>query len=134
MHRPVDLRVPVTALAAAIAVALACVPPARRATFDRLMEGVSAPQPAIEEACQITARRCTACHDIDRVLAIHPTEPVQWQQTISRMRRMRGSGISQPDGDAILHCLVYRSFGDGGLRALDAPAAPGRDVVDEPPR
>ena len=68
------------------------------------------------------------------MLVIHPTEPVQWQQTISRMRRMRGSGISQPDGDAILRCLVYRSFGAGGLQSLDAPAAPGAVVVDEPPR
>lgn len=134
MRRPVDLRVPLGALVAAAAVAFACLPTARRSTFDRLTEGMSAAPPAIEEACQITARRCTACHDIDRVLAIHPTEPVQWQQTISRMRRMRGSGISQPDGDAILRCLVFRSFGTGGLRTLDAPAAAGGDVVDEPPR
>lgn len=134
MDRPLDVRAAVSALAAAIAVALACGPPPRSSPVDRLMAGVSPPQRAIEESCRLTAVRCTACHDIDRVLAVRPAEPLQWEQTIARMRRMRGSGISRPDGDAILRCLVYRSFGARGLRDLDAPAAPAADVVDEPHR
>ena len=135
MNWPVDVRVSAAAVAVALAVALACGPTGRRAPpVERLMDGMSGPDPATRAGCQLTARRCTACHDIDRVLAVHPADPLQWQQTIGKMRRMRGSGISDGDGHAILRCLVFRSFGAEGLRDLDAASAPGRDVVDEPPR
>lgn len=134
MNRPLDLCLGAAAVTAALAVALACGGPPRRSSADRLLEGAAEPDPATEQACRLTAIRCTACHDIDRVLAMQPAEPLQWNQIIGRMRRMRGSGISQQDGDQVLRCLVFRSFGAGGLRAIEAPAAAAPDVVDEPGR
>lgn len=135
MKRSVDVGVGAAAVAVALAVALACGPTGRRAPpVEQLLDGMSGPDPATEAGCQLTARRCTACHDIDRVLAVQPADPFQWQQTIGKMRRMRGSGISDRDGHEILRCLVFRSFGAAGLRDIDAASAPGRDVVDEPPR
>lgn len=106
-------------VAIAIAIGLACGPTAKPGPAQRLMQGVAGADESIEQACELTARRCTACHDIDRVLYARPSEPIQWRHYIGRMRRMRGSGISIQDGDVIQRCLVVRSFGAAGLRELD---------------
>ena len=103
---------------------VACGSRGKEAPAQRLMEGMSGQTPTITDACELTARRCTACHDIDRVLDATPSHPDWWEIYVERMRRMRGSGISASDGDVILRCLVYRSFGEAGLRAIDgAPVA-----------
>jgi hypothetical protein len=106
-------------IAAIIAVLIACGPVARDTPRQRLSQGMPPHGPEIDAACELTVRRCTVCHDIERILAVKPTEPLQWERTIGRMRRMRGSGISQQDGHAIQRCLVFRSFGPSGLRGLD---------------
>ena len=102
----------------ALAIGLACGPVAPQAPRDRLLENMSPHDAAIDQACDLTARRCTLCHDIDRVVWAQVTEPAQWERYIDRMRRMRGSGISVSDGDTILRCLVFRSFGEPGVRGL----------------
>lgn len=102
----------------------ACGSTGKEVPARRLMEGMNRQDAAITDACELTARRCTACHDIDRVLDATPSHPDQWERYIDRMRRMRGSGISASDGDVILRCLVYRSFGERGLREIDGAPAP----------
>jgi len=116
--RPPGIHV-VIGIAIGIAVGIACGSAVKRGPAERLMQGVSGADASIEQACELTARRCTACHDIDRVLYANPSEPSHWRNYIGRMRRMRGSGISIQDGDVILRCLVARSFGEAGLRELD---------------
>ena len=114
------------AVAVGLVIALACGPTGRAPPVERLMEGMSGQDTAIEQACELTARRCTTCHDLDRVLAFRPADPVTWELYVGRMRRMRGSGISHREGDTILRCLVYRSFGADGLRDLEPSAGSDR--------
>jgi hypothetical protein len=99
---------------------VACGSPGGETPSRRLMEGMSGQDATITQACELTAQRCTACHDLDRVIDASPSHPDQWARYIGRMRRMRGSGISVRDGDVILRCLVYRSFGDAGLRTIES--------------
>jgi hypothetical protein len=84
------------------------------------MEGVSGLDSELEDSCRLTARRCSRCHDIERVLYVRVRDPGHWSRYVDRMRRMPGSGISVEEGEIILRCVVYRSFGHRGLRILDA--------------
>jgi len=60
----------------------------------------------IREACALTERKCTACHDRDRIVdARHTT--TEWSTTVERMRRFPGSAITPPDSEVILRCLNY---------------------------
>ncbi len=60
----------------------------------------------VREACALTQRKCTLCHDRDRIVdARHNV--TEWRNTIERMRRFGGSGISPADGEIILKCLSY---------------------------
>ncbi len=80
-----------------------------------------APAASVElrAACALAEHRCSRCHPIDRVLLVDVATPRQWQDQVTRMRRLAGSSISPGDGDAIVRCLVYRSFGPAGLAALE---------------
>ncbi len=71
----------------------------------------------IREACELTERKCTACHDRERIVDAHHTE-LEWSTTVDRMRRFPGSAISVADKDVIVRCLSYRvdSFADGKAR------------------
>ncbi len=78
----------------------------------------SAP-PEIRDACSLTERRCTACHDRDRFLDARKSRD-EWSATIERMRQMPGSTIRPYEAAVILHCLLYRTdmsglqpYGDG---------------------
>jgi hypothetical protein len=66
----------------------------------------SAP-PDIREACALTERRCTACHDRDRIVDAHFTRD-EWPRTVERMRQMPGSTIAPNETDIILRCLLHR--------------------------
>jgi hypothetical protein len=76
-----------------------------------LLPGDHPAPPEIREACTVTAKKCTRCHSIDRVLVAQVTSPNQWEAYVGRMRRMSSSGISAADAPQIVQCLVYRSFG-----------------------
>jgi hypothetical protein len=78
-----------------------------------LPDAASAP-PEIRRACDMTARRCTRCHTVDRILVAHVSSPRQWEASVARMRHMPTSGIGDADGREIVRCLVYRSFGTTG--------------------
>jgi hypothetical protein len=60
----------------------------------------------VRQACALTNRKCTACHDRDRIVDARHNES-EWRTTIERMRRFAGSGISPADGEIILRCLSY---------------------------
>jgi hypothetical protein len=72
----------------------------------------SAP-PDIREACALTERRCTECHDRDRILDAHNKNREDWDATIERMRQMPGSTIRPEETETILHCLLYRTDTSG---------------------
>jgi hypothetical protein len=67
----------------------------------------SAP-PDIREACTLTERRCTQCHDRGRIVEASFGR-AEWMSTIDRMRQMPGSTIAPYEIDTILHCLLQRS-------------------------
>jgi hypothetical protein len=78
-----------------------------------LPDAASAP-PEIRRACDMTARRCTRCHTIDRILVAQVTSARHWEAYVQHMRHMPTSGIGEADGAEIVRCLVYRSFGTSG--------------------
>jgi hypothetical protein len=67
----------------------------------------SAP-PDIRDACTLTERRCTQCHDRGRIVEANYGR-AEWMSTIERMRQMPGSTIAPYETDTILHCLLQRS-------------------------
>ena len=69
--------------------------------------------------CKLTVRKCSRCHEPERIFSYNPSTPRFWQSVVNRMRRKRGSNISQQAGDAITECLVVRSFGNEGLDSLN---------------
>jgi hypothetical protein len=65
----------------------------------------SAP-PEIVEACAVANRKCTACHDRDRIVYARHNQ-AEWRTTVERMRRFPGSAISPDEIEIILRCLNY---------------------------
>ncbi len=76
----------------------------------------------VRAGCELAATKCTRCHTIERLLRARVPSPRTWQRYVARMRLMPGAGIGASDEPAIVRCLVYRSFGDDGLRALEEAA------------
>jgi hypothetical protein len=62
----------------------------------------------VREACKLTERRCTACHDRDRIVNAHYSRE-EWPTIVERMRQMPGSTIAPTETDTILHCLLNRT-------------------------
>ena len=83
-------------------------------------------QARLREACNVTARVCTRCHDFARVTLVRFDRPERWQLLVSRMRYMQSSGITEEEAHKATECLVYKSFGQPGLDELahHAPPAP----------
>lgn len=61
----------------------------------------------VREACALTERKCTACHDRDRIVDARHSA-AEWAATVERMRRIPGSAITPPDSQVILRCLTYK--------------------------
>jgi hypothetical protein len=61
----------------------------------------------IVEACALAQRKCTACHDRDRIVHARMNAE-EWRDTVDKMRRLPGSTISPVEGEVILRCLLYR--------------------------
>ena len=64
----------------------------------------SAP-PEIRDACALAERRCTQCHDRNRIVDAHFSRD-EWVSTVERMRQMPGSTIAPYETDTILRCLT----------------------------
>lgn len=65
----------------------------------------------IREACTLTHRRCTECHDQDRIVDARKSSD-EWAATIERMRQMPGSTIRPDETSSILNCLMNRNNSD----------------------
>ena len=61
---------------------------------------------AIRSACSLTSRKCSGCHELDRILGAHHSAG-DWTSTVDRMRALPGSAISEHDASIIMTCLVY---------------------------
>lgn len=62
----------------------------------------------IRAACALAERRCSECHDRDRIVGAHKTRE-EWASTVEHMREMPGSTIAPDETDVILRCLYYRN-------------------------
>ena len=94
-----------------------CLTPSRN---DAVLLPDGAGDRRIQEACAVTARTCSRCHEIDRVLVARLDTPREWQRLVERMRLMRSSAMTDAEADAAVTCLVYRRHGQAGLDALAA--------------
>jgi hypothetical protein len=61
----------------------------------------------LHAACALAARKCSACHERDRIDDAHK-DADGWRITVDRMRHFPGSAISPRDGEVILRCLIDR--------------------------
>jgi hypothetical protein len=69
--------------------------------------------PEIREACALTSRKCTQCHERDRIVyARHSSS--EWRVTVERMRKFPGSAIYPADIDVIMRCLNYSNDPSSG--------------------
>jgi len=68
--------------------------------------------------CTLMKQRCSRCHEMERIEGYRAPTPQAWDFLVFRMKHHRGSGISFDDAENIVQCLVYRDFGDEGLKAL----------------
>lgn len=68
--------------------------------------------------CTLAVRKCSRCHESERIFAYPAPTPGFWPSLVDRMRRKRGSNISPDTGKQIAECLVVRSFGKPGLESL----------------
>ena len=86
-----------------------CLTPRNRAAVELLPAGET--DGHIKEACAVTARTCTRCHDLGRVVAARQQTPERWRLLVDRMRLMRSSGITPSEEEAAVLCLTYRELG-----------------------
>ncbi len=91
-----------------------------RPADEALLRQRPSPDAQMRGHCQLTARRCSQCHPLARVLRARVANVAQWRAYVERMRLMGGSNIRLAEQSAILRCLAYGSFGEQGLAALAA--------------
>jgi hypothetical protein len=113
---------------------VSCAPP-RTAESSLRTDPSATDHPHLQEACNVTARVCTRCHDFARVTLVKFDRPERWQLLVSRMRYMQSSGITEEEAHKATECLVYKTFGQAGLDELahhPTPAAPAPAVQHGP--
>ena len=94
---------------------LACAAPTRREDV-LLPEGTG--DVRIQEACAVTARICTRCHELNRIAVAQLHSPREWQDLVQRMRLMPSSNITTEGAQEATRCLVHRAYGNAGLAQL----------------
>jgi hypothetical protein len=100
----------------ALVIACACSSAHTRETLAAQKSG----DPRIEEACAMTAKTCSRCHDLGKLYVTHFDSSLPWRQLVLRMRLMPGSGITDAEVHAAETCLVYHDLGQRGLDELAA--------------
>jgi hypothetical protein len=70
--------------------------------------------PDVVSACEVTQRKCTACHDKDRIVTAR-LSPQEWRDTVEEMRLLPGSTITAAERDIILRCLLPRATTSSAL-------------------
>lgn len=81
-------------------------------------EGRRDAPPEIQRACELTGKRCSKCHPIERAKLAHIESPAHWQMYVERMRHQPESGIGENESPIIARCLVFQRFGLDGLAGL----------------
>ena len=127
--RPLAALSLVAALAAvsgASAAFVACGPPGGAES-----RGVLTPEQSQNEGCTLFVRKCSRCHEIQKIAAYRVDSPGNWVTLVDRMRRLQGSQIKPHQGDLITACLVERQFGREGLEELGITPS-GKPGGDDP--
>lgn len=75
--------------------------------------------------CEIVTRKCSRCHESERIPSIRASSPRQVISLVNRMRHKRGSNINKPQGRTITQCIVHQKFGQDGLNSLREGDADG---------
>lgn len=83
-----------------------------------LTEGLSQLPTEVRASCNLAAHKCSRCHPLERLALARVSSPSHWQMYVERMRVQPGSGISPDEAQTIVRCLVYRSFGEPGLKEV----------------
>ena len=90
----------------------------------------------VREACAVASRKCSGCHDVERITSAHH-DAHEWQVTVDRMRMIPGGAISEPDAAVIMSCLVYVAVppaeDTAPPAATPATTAPPAEPVPAPP-
>lgn len=68
--------------------------------------------------CEIVERKCSRCHETERIPTIRASSPRQVASLVKRMRHKRGSGINPAQGQLITQCIIKRKFGQDVLDAF----------------
>lgn len=82
----------------------------------------------INQASDLMAKRCSKCHNLDRVVGARKDAP-GWIATVDRMRAMPGAGISDVDAQTIVSYLASRTQPQGSATAVKLEVA--RALVDQ---
>jgi ferredoxin-NADP reductase/mono/diheme cytochrome c family protein len=77
---------------------------------------------------ELMQKRCSKCHNLDRVVGARKDAP-GWLATVSRMRAMRGSGISETDAQTIVSYLASQDRPEGS--DTNAGMEVARALVDQ---
>lgn len=112
-------------LLASTAMLLACGPPRVSDSQDVLTA-----EQGEREGCTLFVRKCSRCHEIQKISVYRASSPARWVRLVDRMRRLQGSQIKPHQGDLITECLVERQFGRAGLEELGI--APPDDPESSP--
>jgi hypothetical protein len=111
-------------------VAIASCAPPRTAESSLRTDPGATDHAHLQEACNVTGRVCTRCHDFARVTLVKFDRPERWQLLVSRMRYMQSSGITDEEARKATECLVYKSFGQAGLDELAHHAPPAAPAAE----
>jgi hypothetical protein len=79
-------------------------------------------------AASTMERRCSKCHNLDRIVGAHKDAP-GWLATVNRMKALPDSGISEEDARIVVSYLASQMGQKGSLAAASLEVA--RAVVDQ---
>jgi ferredoxin-NADP reductase len=82
----------------------------------------------INLAASTMEKRCSKCHNLDRIVGAHKDAP-GWLATVNRMKALPDSGISEEDARIIVSYLASQMGQKGSLAAASLEVA--RAVVDQ---
>jgi uncharacterized membrane protein len=82
----------------------------------------------INMAASTMEKRCSKCHNLDRIVGAHKDAP-GWLATVNRMKALPDSGISEEDARIIVSYLASQVGQKGSLAAASLEVA--RAVVDQ---
>jgi ferredoxin-NADP reductase len=82
----------------------------------------------VNQAADLTQRRCSKCHNLDRVVGARK-DAQGWVATVNRMRMMTGAGISDAEAQTIISYLASQNQPRGSETTIKMEVA--RALVDQ---